>query len=167
MLMFSDFGMPPRPQLTRDQRNFCLLEYAKRKGGLNFFQGILNDFQTKFPGARRPDQTTVRRLYKKQLKNGTVNNCNSKSSPGESHSGCRRSGRSPENIAAVKAVMDRDAPKRLGDDTVSPISTARRNVLAIDKSTWSRIKLELRYFILKLSVLHLSLDVLSALTKKC
>ena len=72
MLMFSNFGMPPRPQLTQDQRNFCLLEYAKRKGGLNFFQGILNDFQTKFPGARRPDQTTVRRLYKKQLKNGTV-----------------------------------------------------------------------------------------------
>ena len=122
--------MPPRPQLTREERNFCLLEYAKRKGGRNFFQGILADFHTKFPGARLPDQTTVRRLYKKQLKNGTVNN----------------SGRSPENIGNVKAVMDHDAPKRIGDDTVSPVSTARRNVLGIDKSTWSRIKLELRYF---------------------
>ena len=137
-------GMPPRPQLTRDQRNFVLLEYAKKKGGKKFFQGLFAAFQIKFPGARVPDETTVRRLYKKQSENGTVNNCNSKSSPGASYSGRRRSGRSPQNIAGAKAVMDRDATKRLGDATVSPVSSARRNVLAVTKSTWSRIKLELR-----------------------
>ena len=137
-------GMPPRPQLTRDQRNFVLLEYAKKKGGKNFFQGLFAAYQVKFPGARVPDETTVRRLYQKQKQNGTVNNCNSKSSPGASYSGRRRSGRSPQNIAGAKAVMDRDATKRLGDATVSPVSSARRNVLAVTKSTWSRIKLELR-----------------------
>ena len=136
--------MPPRPQFTREQRNFILLEYAKRRGGRNFFQGIMADFQLKFPGVRIPDKKTVRNLYNKQVKNGTVNNCNSKSSPGDSHSGRPRSGRSPQNIADVKVVMDRDATKRLGDATVSPVSSARRNVLAIDKSTWSRIRLELR-----------------------
>ena len=145
----SDIGMPPipRPQLTQDQRNFVLLEYAKRRGGQNFFEGINADFQLKFPGSQIPDQTTVRRLYKKQVKKGTVNNCNSKSSPGDSHSGRHRSGRSPQNIADVKVVIDRDTTKRLGDITVSPVSSARRNVLAIDKSTWSRIRLELRYAI--------------------
>ena len=87
----------------------------------------------------------MRRIWKKQIENGTVNNCNSKASPGDTYSGRPRTQRTAENIGDVKNVMDRDASKRIGDDTVSPINSSRRNILAIPKSSWSRIKLELRY----------------------
>ena len=46
--------------------------------------------------------------------------------------------------AAVKAVLDRDVVKKEGDNTVSPVSSGRRNLLALDKSAWWRIKLDLR-----------------------
>lgn len=65
-------------------------------------------------------------------------------SPKSSHTVETR--RTPQNLAALNAVMDRDAPnKQLGDITVSPVSSARRNVLAIAKCSWSRIKLKLRH----------------------
>ena len=44
---------------------------------------------------------------------------------------------------AVKAVLDRDAVKREGDATVSPVSSARRNVLALDKSAWWCIEVKI------------------------
>ena len=95
----------------------------------------------KFPGDREPGKDQIRRIWNKQM----VNNCNSKTIPGPTYSWTPRTQRTPQNIAAVKAVMDRDALKMIGDSTVSPVSSARRNVLAMDKSTWSRIKLELIY----------------------
>ena len=88
---------------------------------------------------------TVKRLYEKQLEKGTVNNCNSATSPGATHSGRPRTSRSPPNCQEVKNVMDRDATKELGDPNVSPVSSARRNPLAwCTKSSWSRIKAELK-----------------------
>ena len=42
---------------------------------------------------------------------GTVLNCNSKSSRGDTESGRPRTSRTPANIGRVKAVMDRDAPE--------------------------------------------------------
>ena len=137
--------MPPKAQFSLDQRNFLAFEYHKRKGTNNFKSGIVRDFLAKFPGAREPGKDQMRRIWTKQMVNGTVNNCNSKTSPGPTYIGRPRTQRTPQNIAAVKAVMDRDAPKMIGDSTVSPVSSARRNVLAMDKSTWSRIKLELIY----------------------
>ena len=128
-----------------DQRNFLALEYHKRKGTNNFKGGIVQDFLARFPGARTPSKNTLKNIWRKQLDKGTVNNCNSKSSPGDTHSGRPTTQRTAPNIAAVKAVMDRDATKQMGDATVSPVSSARRNILAIAKSSWSRIKLELRY----------------------
>ena len=79
------------------------------------------------------------------MEKGTVNNCNSKTSPGDTYSGRPKTRRTDENKTAVKTVLNRDTQKRLGDNTVSPINSARRNVLAIPKSSWSRITLELRY----------------------
>ena len=40
--------------------------------------------------------------------------------------------------------MDRDAAKEIGDCNVSPVSTSRINVLGLAKSSWWRIKLDLR-----------------------
>ena len=137
--------MPPRPQFTRDERNFLAFEYHKHKGTRCFRDKVLDAFVAKFPGARRPSINQMRDVWKKQFKNGTVNNCNSKSSPGETHSGRPKTARSPPNIQAVKDKCDRDAQKVMGDANVSPVSSSRRNGLAITKSSFSRIvKLDIR-----------------------
>ena len=47
--------------------------------------------------------------------------------------------------AAVKAVLDRDVVKKEGDNTVSPVSSGRRNVLALNKSVWWTLTKELKY----------------------
>ena len=134
----------PRPQFTRDQRNHLAFEYHRLRGTRDFKPEILRTFQLKFPGVRAPNKNQMKRIWEKQMRTGTVNNNNSKSSPGLTHSGRPRTVRTPANKAAVKAVMDRDATKEMGDNTRSPVSSARRNVLAIDKSSWTRIKTELR-----------------------
>ena len=71
---------------------------------------------------------------KKQNQLGTVNNCNSKHNPGNSHSGRRLTVRTPPVQAEVRREMDRDAP-----------NSARRNILGMDKSSWSRICGDLKY----------------------
>ena len=72
------------PQFSVDERNFLCLEYHKRKGHRDFLPGLLEEFSVKFPEARIPAHSTVRKIYSKQMRNGTVVNCNSKSSPGDS-----------------------------------------------------------------------------------
>ena len=127
--------MPPRPQFDMEKRNWVMMEYHKRKGARNFLPPLLTDFATKFPGVRIPHPNTIRKIFKKQLNLGTVNNVNSASSPGQSHSGRRRTVRTDPNKNQVKALLDRDAGKRIGDATVSPVNSARLNSMAIDKST--------------------------------
>ena len=129
------------PQYPLYQRNFLTLEYYKRKGTKNFILGLLTDFQNKFPGARVPDPTTIRRLCRKQLAKGTVNNCNSKASPGPTHSGRPRTARTPPNAQEVKNVLDRDKIKQVEDTNVSPVSSVLRNPLVwCPKSSFSQIK---------------------------
>ena len=135
-----------RPQYTTEQRNFLMLQYNKRCGTKNFLPGIIADFMTNWPNSRRPDKKLLKRIYDKQIANGTVHNLNSKTSPGPTHSGRPRTTRTPANTAAVKQVMDDDAAKRIGDGNVSPVSSARRNKLDMDKSSWSRIKKDLRSY---------------------
>ena len=98
----------------------------------------------RFPEARVPAKYTIRALLKKQAEKGTILNCNKASSPGDSHSGRRYTVNTPVNIEAVKAVLDRDKDKMLGDATVSPVSTARRNVLGLVKSAYNRITKKLK-----------------------
>ena len=137
--------MPPRPQYSRQQRNFLVLEHHKRRGTRNCHTLLVRDYLAMFPGSRTPSKQAVRNMWRKQNELGTVNNCNSKVSPGDSHSGKQRTIRTPPIQQAVKRVMDRDAPKRRDDPNVSPVSSARRNVLGISKSSWSRITGDLKY----------------------
>ena len=94
-----------------EQRNFLAFEYYKYRGTRNFKEGILERFQARFPGSRLPSKNQMTNIYRKQQDKGTVNNSNSKSSPGETYSGRQRTVRTPGNAALVKAVMDRDATK--------------------------------------------------------
>ena len=137
--------MAARPQFTMDERNFLAFEYHKYRGTRGFVQRIFTAFQLRFPGTRVPGQHQMRLIWEKQMGKGTVNNCNSKASPGPTYSGRPRTARTPANAVAVKAVMDRDAAKEMGDATVSPVSTSRINVLGLDKSAWWRTKVDLRW----------------------
>ena len=65
------------PQFSREQRNFLVMEYHKQKGHRDFLPQLVTLFQNKFPGARAPSFSAIRRVYRKQMLNGTVNNCNS------------------------------------------------------------------------------------------
>ena len=137
--------MPPRPQFSQPQRSFLAMEFHRRRGTRDFMPGLLADFAAQFPGARVPSEMAIRNLHKKFFALGTINNVNSKSSPGVTHSGRPKSSTSDENKQRVKVVMDRDRVKRLGDNQVSPRSSGRRNALALDKSAWWRLAKELRY----------------------
>ena len=101
----------PRPQFNMQERNFLAFEYHKRKGTRGFKDQIIADFQIQFPGARVPGKNHIVKIWRKQMENGTVNNCNSKTSPGDSYSGRPRTARTPANTVLVKNVMDRDAVK--------------------------------------------------------
>ena len=90
-------------------------------------------------------QCTFRELLKKQEKHGTILNCNKASSPGESHSGMKNTAMTPETMEAVKNVLDRDMGKRLGDATMSPVRTARKNKLGLPHSTWNELTQKLNY----------------------
>ena len=98
-----------------------------------------------FPGVREPGKNQMKRIWEKQVVLGTVKNCNSKTSPGNTYSGRPKTQRTPAKKIAIKNVLDRDSEKQMGDATVSPVSSARKNVLAIPKSSWSRISSELHY----------------------
>ena len=115
------------------------------RGTKNFLPGLPADFAAQFPDARVPSERVIRDLHKKFLTLGRINNKNSKSSPGVTHSGRPKSSTSDQNKQRVKVVMNRDRVKRLGDNQVSPRSSARRNALALDKSAWWRLAKELRY----------------------
>ena len=98
--------MAARPQFTMDERNFLAFEYHKYRGTRGFKQRILTAFQLRFPGTRVPGQHQMRLIWEKQMDKGTVNNCNSKTSPGPTYSGRRRTARTAANSVLVKAVMD-------------------------------------------------------------
>ena len=134
-----------QPQFSKDERNFISFEYHKRKGHRDFLPGLVADFRIKFPNTRQPSSRPVRRIYSKQMKLGTVLNVNSSTSPGASHSGRPKSVRTPRNVVRVKRTMDRDARKKIGDGDQSPVNSARRNRIGMDKSSWSRIGREIKY----------------------
>ena len=66
----------------------------------------------------------------------TVQNCNSKASPGDTHSGSKRTARTPANIEAVREAVAADRPKDVFDPTVV---SGHRNGLGISQSTFARI----------------------------
>jgi hypothetical protein len=131
-------------QYTPEQRNFLATEYTRRMGegtgrGHAFMQDIINAFMARWPAAAVPYPMTIRRQYDKQQRHYTVHNLNSINSPGPTHSGRRRTSLTPANVDLVRALAARDADKEEDDPLASPVNTARRNALGLDKSTWNRI----------------------------
>ena len=98
--------MPPRPQFSQPQRSFLAMEFHRRRGTRDFMPGLLADFAAQFPGVRVPSEMAIRNLHKKFFALGTINNVNSKSSPGVTHSGRPKSSTSDDNKQRVKVVMD-------------------------------------------------------------
>ena len=113
-------------QYSAEQRNFILIEYVKEKtksktGTKDFYNKviiILNSicifklnlqvkasFQAKYPGSPVQEKPTIRRIFLKQNKHFTLHNLNSKASPGDTHSGRRKSARTPQNTDAVNRVV--------------------------------------------------------------
>ena len=145
---FHPSTMPPRAQFSAPQRTWLTLEYHKRRSTNkkeSFLDQLLLDFQTAFPGVRRPSAKAVRKMHEGFERSGTVLNRNSINSPGNNHSGRRRTVRTDQNKQNLKAVLDRDATKKIGDATKSPCSSARRNALQLDKSSFSRLVKDLKY----------------------
>ena len=140
----------PGQQLTPEQRNHLALEYHKMRGQYNCINVVKYSFSQEFPGVQLPSKNTIKRIWRKQKTHFTVHNLNSKNSPGLSHSGRKRSARTPENIQAVKDILDTDAAKPADADS---INSARKNELGLSASTWCRIaKHDLKYHSYKLVV---------------
>ena len=131
--------MPSRAQFTKDQRNFLALEYHKRKDARGFIPGLIADFIRKFPGTRPPSKNVPRKIWEKQMNKGTVNNCNSKASPGPNNSGPRVTVTTVANQNAVRRLLQRDQVKRHGDGNVSPVRSSRKNGMGLTKSSWNRL----------------------------
>ena len=89
------------------------MEFHRRRVTKNFLPGLPADFAAQFPDARVPSESLIRDLHKKFLALGRINNKNSKSSPGVTHSGRPKSSTSDQNKQRVKVVLDRDRVKRL------------------------------------------------------
>ena len=115
------------PQFSTEQCIFMTLEYSKKKGTKGFKDRIIQDFQAKFPGIRSPSTNQIRNIWHKFKNTGTINNLNSKTSPGPSYSGRRKTTRTLANTNWVKVLMDRDALKEMGDRAASLVNTSRRS----------------------------------------
>ena len=138
-----------RSQFTAEQRAFCVMKYQKYSpSGYNVSSRVLRDFENHFPGVRVPSKSALLKMVAKFDKLFTVHNCNSKSSPGESHSGHRKTVRTPANIEAVRAAVTADTTKELFDPSVN---TSSRNSLGLSASSFNRIlKEDLKYHCFKM-----------------
>ena len=135
----------PGQRITPELRNCLAMAYERNKKNFKLMTAIKVEFQQKHPGVAVPHRDTIKNIHKKQMKYFTTHNLNSKTSPGETHSGRPRTVRTPENLEAEKNVLDRDGAKELDDPVASPVSSARKNVLGFGKSSWSRIAQDLKY----------------------
>ena len=123
------------PQYTPEQRNFLVMAYERYKGTRDFMPQINQEFQEELPGVEVPHRTNIVRMYKKQMTFYTSYNLNSILSPGATFSGRPKSFTSPDMMEVFTGILDRD----------SRINTARKNVLGLAKSSWSRVLKQLNY----------------------
>ena len=87
------------------------MAYERNKENFKFISAIKAEIQQKYPGVAVQHTNTIKNIHKKQMKYFTTHNLNSKTSPGETHSGPPRTVRTPENLEAEKNVLDRDGAK--------------------------------------------------------
>ena len=109
-----------RPQFTPQQRSFMVTEYCRS----NSATAVLRRFREVFPHVRCPTRATVYSKMRKYQETGSSHNQN------QGRSGRRRTGRSAENIAAVREALEDHQ-----DGTIS----SRRNGTGIPHATFNRI----------------------------
>ena len=113
-------------QLTIEQRVFVVLHYTKTQS----IAAVQN--------ANPPCKTTILLNFQKYSNAGTSLNLN------KGNSGRRRTTRTEENIAAIRALLEEN-----------PRVSARRNPIDISSSSFNRItKFELRWHPYKMHVRH-------------
>lgn len=106
-------------QLTTEQRTFVVLHYNLTHS----LAAVRSAFREKFPDRNPPSKTTILKNFRKYSKYGTSLNLN------KSNSGRPRTARSPENIAAVRRLLEEN-PRSV---------SARRNPIQISPASFNRI----------------------------
>jgi hypothetical protein len=122
------------PKLTIPERTFIVEKYFETKSVV----AVLRQFQIAFPGRNPPSSSSVWRNVNKYRLHGTSLNRN------KGNSGRRKTGRSEENIQAVREQLENN-----------PHVSARRNGLGLPSATFNRItRLDLRWHPYQISVRH-------------
>ena len=106
-------------QLTKEQRVFIVLHYTQTANTA----AVQNAFRARFPDRNLPHKTTILRNFEKYSIEGTTSNLN------KGNSGRRRTARSEEIVAAVRALLEQN-PRNV---------SARRNPIEITSASFNRI----------------------------
>ena len=108
-------------------KSFCCFNYTKTQS----IAAVQNAFLERFPDRNPPCKTTILRNFQKYSNASTSLNLN------KGNSGRRRTTRTEENIAAIRALLEEN-----------PRVSARRNPIDISSSSFNRItKFELRWHV--------------------
>ena len=122
-------------QLTKEQRVFIVLHYTQTANTA----AVQNAFRARFPDRNPPHKTTILRNFEKYSIEGTSSNLN------KGNSGRRRTARSAENVAAVRALLEKN-PRNV---------SARRNPTEITSASFNRItRLDLKWHPYRMHVRH-------------
>ena len=125
-------------QLTTEQRVFVVTNFIRMQN----VREVQDAFRLRFPNRNPPLRNTIVNNVRKYQNTGTSLNRN------KGNSGRRRTGRSEENIAAVREVLEEN-----------PQVSSRQNPVAVTQSTFNRItRLELRWHPYRMYVRHELLD---------
>lgn len=117
-------------QLTTEQRTFVVLHYSNTRS----LTAVRSAFRERFPDRNPPSKTTILQNYRKYSKCGTSLNLN------KSNSGRPRTARSPENIAAIKRLLEenpRSVSARRNPFHMSPASFNRITRLDLGRTSYS------------------------------
>ena len=125
-------------QLTTEQRVVVVTNFIRMKN----VREVQDAFRLRFPDRNPPLRNTIVDNVRKYQNTGTSLNRN------KGKSGRRRTGRSEENIAAVRELLEEN-----------PHVGSRRNPVAVTQSTFNRItRLELRWHPYRMYVRHELID---------
>ena len=116
-------GSSSKATIQCSGEEFSIARITQKKGVRGFKSALLDNFQARFPGTRRPGKNQLQRIWQKQILLGSVNNCNSKTSQLVGLTVAVLNLR--EVLARVKRTMNRDSRKEIEDGNASPVSSAR------------------------------------------
>lgn len=124
--LHEDQGLMDPKRFTPEQRLWIAMEKEKNTSTAE----IKAQFSVKWPGKAPPSvRSTIYRIWKKLSQHHTVLDLH------KGNSGRKRTGRSEENIAAVRAVLENQIDKN--PDEI--VCSSRRNGLNLSQSTFNRI----------------------------